>query len=81
MSVKYEFLKLTNLRTAKGLNKTQLSQSSDVSITVIRQAEKRVGHRQETLMKIYNALNHPDYYNGTLTPVDKYIRKKSSSSV
>jgi len=44
------YQKVMYLRTAKGLNKTQLSQSSDVSITVIRQAEKRVGHRQVSIL-------------------------------
>ena len=79
MSVKYEFLKLSSLRVAKGLTKTRLSELSKVSITTIRAAEKRVGHKEETLMKVYNVLNGPKYHNGTLTPVDSYVRKKSQS--
>ncbi len=75
---KFEFRKLPKLRADKGLNKTELASRARVSVTTIREAEKRHGKKQETLMKIFNALNEPDLYNGTLVASD-YVVSKSEA--
>lgn len=73
---KYKFIGLTGLRASKGLTKRELASESEVSETTLRDAERRLGHRQETVMKIYNALNSPKYYDGTLIPVESYVKRK-----
>lgn len=75
---KFEFLKLAKLRADKGLNKTDLANRAKVSVTTIREAEKRHGKKKETLMKIFNALNQPDLYNGSLVADDLIVPKSDS---
>jgi transcriptional regulator with XRE-family HTH domain len=77
-NTKYEFLKLSKLRTDKGLSKTELAARSKVSVTTVREAEKRNGKKQETLMKIFNALNADDLYNNALK-ASEYIKAKASA--
>ena len=53
----YEFLKLQKLRADRGISKTELARLSGVAVNTVSSAEKRIGKRYETLMKIFNALN------------------------
>lgn len=75
-NTKYEFLKLSRLRTDKGLSKTDLAARASVSVTTVREAEKRKGKKKETHMKIFNALNASDLYDGGLN-ADDHIKEKS----
>lgn len=74
-STKHVFLKLSRLRSDKGLTKTDLANRSGVSVTTIRDAEDRKAKKRETLRKIFNALNEPDLYDGTLV-ADEHIVEK-----
>ncbi len=71
----FEFLKLTKLRADKGISKTKLASEAGVTVNTISAAEKRIGNRYETLMKIFNILNGDRYYAGILNQDDLVIRK------
>lgn len=75
----YEFLKLTNLRATKGLRKSELARKAGVSPNTLNSVESRKGNKLETVMKVFNALNDADCYDGTLNS-DELIRKKSPVS-
>lgn len=77
-NTKFEFLNLSKLRTNKGLSKTDLANRAKVSVTTVREAEKRKGKKEETLRKIFNALNATDLYDGSLK-ASEYIKSKAST--
>jgi transcriptional regulator with XRE-family HTH domain len=72
---KYEFLQLSKLRADKGLTKVELAKKANVSASTLRDAEKRKAKKRETQMKILNALNASDLYDGALD-ADEYIKEK-----
>ncbi|MEM6275359.1 MAG: helix-turn-helix transcriptional regulator [Pseudomonadota bacterium] len=74
----YVFLKLQKLRADKGLRKSELARLSNVAVNTLNAAEKRVGNKLETLMRIFNVLNSTGYYDGTLSPDELIIPKKLS---
>jgi transcriptional regulator with XRE-family HTH domain len=72
----YEFVGLSRLRADKGISKSELARLADVAPNTLSSAEKRVGKKYETLMKIYNVLNSSQYYNGSLEHADCIKLKK-----
>jgi transcriptional regulator with XRE-family HTH domain len=72
----YEFLRLSSLRADKGLSKAELARLANVAPNTLSSAEKRVGKKYETLMKIFNVLNSKLYYAGTLIQNDLIKLKK-----
>lgn len=71
----YVFLKLPKLRADKGLRKSELARLANVAVNTLNTAEKRLGNKLETLMRIFNVLNGSDYYDGALSSDELIVLK------